>query len=215
MRLYVIYLGELSTVWVQLHLLFRSIRLTCTTVSWAAMTGHPQGLGLAWILQNRKWWRPWFHWQFFFISIQFVCLPYCKVAWINTSQLDAQVRVYRLLMKRKFDAYLFTAIFSGKVYLLLYMLLLATLPYMISILKKYFLEKVIYKNFEPFCFLIDCMLLRRDCIETSLNFITVLLTIPPNKLSWCNRSHWLHKYREWCLEFKEEWQTNFRSSSLT
>ena len=138
MRLNVIYLGELSTVWVQLHLLFRSIRLTCTTVSWAAMTGHPQGLGLAWILQNRKWWRPWFHWQFFFISIQFVCLPYCKVAWINTSQLDAQVRVYRLLMKRKFDAYLFTAIFSGKVYLLLYMLLLATLPYMISIQKIFF-----------------------------------------------------------------------------
>ena len=63
--------------------------------------------------------------------------------------------------------------------------------------KKYFLEKVIYKNFEPFCFLIDCMLLRRDCIETSLNFITVLLTIPPNKLplSWnsnCGRAcqHW-------------------------
>ena len=138
MRLNVIYLGELSTVWVQLHLLFRSIRLTCTTVSWAAMTGHPQGLGLAWILQNRKWWRPWFHWQFFFISIQFVCLPYCKVAWINTSQLDAQVRVYRLLMKRKFDTYLFTAIFSGKVYLLLYMLLLATLPYMISIQKIFF-----------------------------------------------------------------------------
>ena len=66
-------------------------------------------------LSAKNWlWQPGFTNKFSLFQHNFFCFRYYKVTRVNTSQLDVQIRVYLLLMTRKFDVYLFNATFSGK-----------------------------------------------------------------------------------------------------